>query len=210
MRYSIMISAGLDSTTLWYDLIKQGKKPRGIYINAGQASHDNQRYLSRTLSLRLDLALDVVEANRVFEGLTQPPHSRVAEVAETMLGCGDSCASLTIASILAATGGSEVLFTGYTAEDKDRLPKLGRMLELVGEVVAINTGNTAFRVEAPYINTTKADIVQKAQSLEVPLELTWSCLWSGEFQCGECLRCKERRAAFSISRIKDPTQYRKR
>ncbi|WP_425601335.1 7-cyano-7-deazaguanine synthase [Bradyrhizobium ontarionense] len=117
--------------------------------------------------------------------------------------------SLTTASLLAATSGSEVLFAGYTMEDKARLPQLGRMLELAGEMVGINTGNASFRIEAPYLAMNKAEIIQKARSLQVPLDMTWSCSWSGELQCGECPKCQERRAAFAKSKVQDPTRYRK-
>lgn len=208
MKCSVMFSAGLDSTTLWYELSRKGERPRGIYINAGQLSNECQRYFARQHSLALDLPLDVVESPTALDGLTLPPHNRMTEFDTLGGGCSDSCRSLTEAAILAASANSEVLYTGYTAEDNTRLPRLSRMIELAAEMVGINTGNHSFRIAAPYIGLTKAQVVQKGAELNVPLDMTWSCLWGGEAQCGQCVRCKERMEAFQTAGIKDPTKYR--
>ncbi len=207
MYCSVMLSAGLDSTTLWYELVKEGKRPRAIYLNAGQKSHDNQVYYARYHSLKLDLPLDVVQAPNYLDGLTLPPHNRVAEALQDLPICGDSCSSMTIAAVHAATSGSERLYTGYTAEDAKRLPGLDRMLALAAEMVAISAGNTAFQIEAPYLKLAKADIVKRAQGLPLSLNTTWSCLWSGELHCGRCARCQDRKAAFAEARFEDPTRY---
>ena len=63
------------------------------------------------------------------------------------------------------------------------------------------------RVVAPFLTKTKAEIVQLGASLGVPLEQTWSCYKGGELHCGTCGTCVERREAFELAGVKDPTIY---
>jgi 7-cyano-7-deazaguanine synthase len=60
---------------------------------------------------------------------------------------------------------------------------------------------------APFIFKGKHDIVTVGARLEVPYELTWSCYKGGDVHCGRCGTCVERKEAFRLARVKDPTQY---
>ena len=60
----------------------------------------------------------------------------------------------------------------------------------------------------PFLSKTKADVIRLGASLDVPLELTLSCMAPGEpGHCGACSKCRERRDAFIASGIEDPTRY---
>src|SRR5262249_33666324 len=63
------------------------------------------------------------------------------------------------------------------------------------------------RVLAPFVTLVKTDIVRRGAELGVPFELTWSCYAGGEFHCGRCGTCIDRKAAFRQAGVKDPTQY---
>ena len=61
---------------------------------------------------------------------------------------------------------------------------------------------------APFIDVfDKIDILKMAKPLGVDIEKTWSCYKGGEYHCGECKSCLERRLAYKIARKPDPTQY---
>jgi 7-cyano-7-deazaguanine synthase len=65
------------------------------------------------------------------------------------------------------------------------------------------------RVElvTPFVERTKAEIVRRGADLGVPFEKTWSCYQGGEVHCGRCGTCVERREAFELAGVADPTQY---
>jgi 7-cyano-7-deazaguanine synthase len=50
------------------------------------------------------------------------------------------------------------------------------------------------RVEAPFIEYTKADIIAYSKEHNLPLELTYSCLRRSSPPCGVCPSCLDRRA----------------
>ena len=77
---------------------------------------------------------------------------------------------------------------------------------------AMRIGNVGFsspqfQVQAPFLFYTKADIVELGDSLGVPFADTWSCYKGGEIHCGACGTCVERREAFEVAGVPDPTQY---
>ncbi len=59
----------------------------------------------------------------------------------------------------------------------------------------------------PFVNMTKTEIVQEGHLLKVPFNLTYSCYRGEELHCGRCGTCFERREAFELARIHDPTRY---
>lgn len=63
------------------------------------------------------------------------------------------------------------------------------------------------RVEAPYTNISKADIVRRGTALGIDYAKTWSCYKGSEIHCGKCGTCVERKEAFADAGVKDPTEY---
>lgn len=63
------------------------------------------------------------------------------------------------------------------------------------------------RVEAPYTNISKADIVRRGTALGIDYAKTWSCYKGSEMHCGKCGTCVERKEAFADAGVKDPTEY---
>jgi 7-cyano-7-deazaguanine synthase len=59
----------------------------------------------------------------------------------------------------------------------------------------------------PFVEITKADIVKQGATLMVDFAQTWSCYNGRELHCGKCGTCVERREAFQLSGIEDPTEY---
>ncbi|MGX8713001.1 MAG: 7-cyano-7-deazaguanine synthase QueC [bacterium] len=60
---------------------------------------------------------------------------------------------------------------------------------------------------APYTHLTKADLVRRGTKLGVDYSRTYSCYRGGEYHCGTCGTCTERREAFREAGIPDPTEY---
>lgn len=73
----------------------------------------------------------------------------------------------------------------------------------INDAIYIGSGNQ-LRVEAPFVNMTKADIVKIGLDLNVPYELTWSCYEGKERPCGTCGTCIDRAKAFAQNGVKDP------
>ena len=68
-------------------------------------------------------------------------------------------------------------------------------------------GHQNLRLHAPFLDKTKAGIARIGAELGVPYEDTWSCYGGGEVHCGLCGTCNERKEAFELAGVTDPTAY---
>jgi 7-cyano-7-deazaguanine synthase len=59
----------------------------------------------------------------------------------------------------------------------------------------------------PFIAMDKAKIAARGVELGVDFAETWSCYKGGEIHCGVCGTCVERREAFILAGVTDPTSY---
>jgi 7-cyano-7-deazaguanine synthase len=73
-------------------------------------------------------------------------------------------------------------------------------------------GKGTFRIHAPLIQLTKAEIIQLGTELGVDYSLTHSCYDPAPdaAACGRCDSCQLRRAGFETAGIPDPTRYAQR
>jgi 7-cyano-7-deazaguanine synthase len=68
-------------------------------------------------------------------------------------------------------------------------------------------GLASITLYTPFVRLSKTDIVREGAQLAVPFAETWSCYQGGERHCGRCGTCVERREAFHLAGIEDPTLY---
>jgi 7-cyano-7-deazaguanine synthase len=59
----------------------------------------------------------------------------------------------------------------------------------------------------PFQHRSKADIAAIGHMAGAPFELTWSCYKGGDLHCGTCGTCVERKEAFALAGVYDPTVY---
>jgi 7-cyano-7-deazaguanine synthase len=70
-------------------------------------------------------------------------------------------------------------------------------------------------IATPFLEWHKEDVIRRGVELQVPLELTLSCMnpragatgASSAVHCGLCSKCRERRDAFEAAGVRDPTEY---
>lgn len=78
----------------------------------------------------------------------------------------------------------------------------------IGKAMETGTYNK-IKIDAPYTNLTKIDIAKRGKALNIDYALTYSCYKGGEKHCGICGTCQERKEAFKLAGMEDPTEYEK-
>ena len=63
------------------------------------------------------------------------------------------------------------------------------------------------KIAAPYTHLTKAELVRRGAAMGIDYSETYSCYKGGEKHCGCCGTCTERKEAFLLAGIPDPTTY---
>jgi 7-cyano-7-deazaguanine synthase len=116
---------------------------------------------------------------------------------------------LTIAYGIAAARGADAVAAAFHGGDHFIYPDCRpAFVEKFAEMQnAALEGMHDITLHAPFLNLTKADIVTAGAALGVPFAETWSCYKGGEIHCGRCGTCVERREAFHLANVQDPTDY---
>lgn len=63
------------------------------------------------------------------------------------------------------------------------------------------------KIVAPLVEMYKTEIVKLGLSKKIPFEKTWTCYEEGSIACGKCCACIDRRKAFDMNNIQDPSKY---
>lgn len=113
---------------------------------------------------------------------------------------------LSSAASIALSKGCSLIYYGAHADDAAGFayPDCSSVFNnAMNEAIWEGSGHQ-LKIEAPFVNINKAEVVKKGLKLKVPYELTWSCYEGGEKPCGKCGTCRDRAAAFKANGIEDP------
>jgi len=103
-------------------------------------------------------------------------------------------------------GANAIDYSGYPDCRPEYLSAFEKMANLATRAAV---EGKKFKLHAPLINLTKAEIIRKGLSLRVDYSLTHSCYdpLPGGNPCGRCDSCRIRRKGFREVGIKDPLAY---
>lgn len=224
MKALVLSSGGVDSTTaLGLAVKKYGKENvLALAISYGQ-KHDKEIQAAKAvaeyygveqMSLDLSLIFRYSNCSLLKQSDEAIPEKSYAEQQAENGGEGPVSTYvpfrnglfLSSAASIALSRGCEVLYYGAHADDAagaaypDCTPVFNKAM---GDAIWEGSGRQ-IRIEAPFVEMNKAEVVRIGLSLGVPYELTWSCYEGGEVPCGKCGTCIDRAAAFAANGIKDP------
>ena len=114
---------------------------------------------------------------------------------------------LSIAAGFAESKGAQGLVIAAHSGDHAIYPDCREdFMHSMGDAIRLGT-YAQIELLRPFINTDKAGIAKAGQALGIDHSKTWSCYVGGEMHCGECGTCVERREAFILAGVPDPTDY---
>lgn len=209
----MLYSGGMDSTVLLYKL-----KPnvKALLFDYGQR-HRKELLQALVNCQTLQIEHEMVDLSRMNNliakgsqaGNDPVPLGHYAEdsMKQTIVPNRNSI-MLSIAVGHAITiGASHVWFAAHAGDHAIYPDCRPEFVAAFDRAMVIGNEWTPVVVEAPFIYKTKAQIVELGAELHVPFERTWSCYQGGEFHCGRCGTCVERKEAFAHASVFDPTRY---
>lgn len=221
MKAVAIVSGGLDSATLAYLLKSQGYELTLLSFNYGQR-HVKELDFARRCAGRLEAVFELIDLSgvgkllsgsaltdssiEVPDGHYEAPNMRITVVPNR------NAIMLSVAYGVAVAQGASLVATAVHAGDHhiypDCRPEFIAAFDAMQRLAVAGFGD--IQISAPFVNTTKAEIVALGASLGVPFGDTWSCYKGGAEHCGKCGTCVERREAFQIAGVIDPTSYTSR
>jgi 7-cyano-7-deazaguanine synthase len=213
----VLLSGGLDSTTLLYHHVKGGDNVKAISFNYGQR-HSKElaaaEHVCRSV-LRIPYkAVDVTMLRNVLHGSSQTdvevdvPSGKYDE--ESMKATVVPNRNMILLSIAIGWAIAEKMdYVSYAAHAGDHAIYPDCRPEFA-DVMNVAAGLCDWRkieLLRPFIRLTKSGIVKLGRDLGVDYFGTWSCYRGASIHCGTCGTCIERREAFYLAGVSDPTIY---
>lgn len=225
MKAVVCFSGGMDSTTLATMYLRSGYELNLISFDYGQrhrarelsAAADVADYLRERRIAKVDhTVVDLSSVGRLLTGsaLTdssvEVPDGHYAEDSmKSTVVPNRNAIMANIAIGVASSAGADVIALGVHAGDHavypDCRPEFVRALRQC--MTHALQGFSTPRLEAPFLRKSKEWIASTGALAGAPLHLSWSCYKGGTLHCGKCGTCVERREAFELAHVTDPTEY---
>ncbi|MBY6006095.1 7-cyano-7-deazaguanine synthase QueC [Salipiger bermudensis] len=217
MKTLVICSGGLDSVSLAHIIAEEHQLTRLVSFDYGQR-HSKELEFAAAAARRLEVPHHLIDMRTVGAALTgsaltddiDVPDGHYAE--ETMritVVPNRNAIMLAIGFGVAAANGDDAVATAVHGGDHfiypDCRPAFTQAFDAMQRMAL--DGYADVRLYTPFVNRTKADIVIEGAKYGAPFVETWSCYKGGDVHCGRCGTCVERREAFHLAGIADPTTY---
>ncbi|MGO4139356.1 7-cyano-7-deazaguanine synthase QueC [Rhizobium brockwellii] len=217
MKTIVVCSGGLDSVTLAHKVAAEQQLIGLVSFDYGQRHRKELDFAARCAS-RLSVPHHIIDIANIGGHLSgsaltdnvEVPDGHYAE--ETMKATvvpNRNAIMLAIAFGLAAAQKADAVAVAVHGGDHFIYPDcrpgfIDAFQRMQNEALE---GYASVKLLAPYVDVSKAAIVVDGEKHGTPFSETWSCYKGGELHCGRCGTCVERREAFHLAGVRDPTEY---
>lgn len=207
----VILSGGLDSTVMLYKLVDDGKRPITLTFDYGQKHKKEIQMAKRTSELLglknilVSIPLDEIFHNSSLLSRGEDiPEGHYTDVNQkSTVVPNRNMILLSFAAGIAEDRQMDEVYYGAHSNDRTTYPDCRPgFIRAVSKCTQEGTYSKV-RIIAPFMDWTKADIVQEGVRLKVPFENTWSCYKGTDRPCGKCGTCVERKEAFEKIGAKD-------
>ncbi|WP_108817387.1 7-cyano-7-deazaguanine synthase QueC [Pseudovibrio sp. Alg231-02] len=217
MKTIVICSGGLDSVTLAYKVARENELLGLVSFDYGQRHKKELDYAAHAAK-QLGVPHHILDMSQIGAHLSgsaltddvDVPDGHYAE--ENMkvtvvpnrnaimlsIGFGIAAAQQADAVAAAVHGGDHFIYP-------DCRPGFIKSFEAMQKLALDGYANVS--LYTPFVEISKGAIVEEGARINVPFEDTWSCYKGGEKHCGRCGTCVERREAFDLAGVEDPTEY---
>jgi 7-cyano-7-deazaguanine synthase len=220
-RAVVLLSGGLDSATVLAIARSRNFECYALSIEYGQrhsAELDAARRVAAAAGVRDHRVMRVDLAGIGGSALTDTsiavPESPTTGIPVTYVPARNTI-MLSLALGWAEVLGAGDIFIGVNAVDFSGYPDcrpefIAAFARLATLATKAGVEGQSYRIQAPLIDLSKAEIIREGVRLGVDYTLTVSCYQAdGDgTACGKCDSCRLRHAGFAAAGISDPTRYR--
>lgn len=216
MKVVVLVSGGMDSVAALYHAAREHEVVGAVSFDYGSKHNHREIPFARHHAGLLGVPHQVITLGFVNElfasdllqsgGEIPEGHYEEATMKATVVPFRNGI-MLSIAAGFAESREAEGLVIAAHSGDHAVYPDCREeFMRPMAEAIRQGT-YVGIEVLRPFIAIRKEDIAARGHELGVDFSQTWSCYKGGEIHCGKCGTCVERREAFLLSGIPDPTVY---
>ncbi len=209
----IVYSGGLDSTVLLHYLASKNDVDAALWVDYGQR-HKREFGCAKANCQKLSIPFEVADLstlaplfgdNALTNKDVEVPQGDYEESnMKTTVVPNRNMIMIAVAAARAiAIGANSVAYAAHSGDHAiypDCRPEFADALANVLKLCHYSP----IKLERPFVDMTKTEILKLGVKLGVDFAQTWSCYNGGEKPCGECGTCKERAQAFKEAGLIDP------
>jgi len=216
MKVIVLCSGGMDSVAALHQAHRDHEVIAALSFHYGSKHNDREIPFAAHHARALGFHHEVVEldfVDRLFQsdllqsgGAIPEGHYEEASMKQTVVPFRNGI-MLSVAAGFAESSGAEAVVIAAHSGDHAIYPDCReRFMRAMGEAIRLGTYEE-IQLLRPFIDLDKAGIAVRGTELGVDFARTWSCYQGGEIHCGRCGTCVERREAFLVAGLPDPTVY---
>ncbi|MDR1244036.1 MAG: 7-cyano-7-deazaguanine synthase QueC [Endomicrobium sp.] len=206
----VLLSGGLDSTTILYYTLSKGYKCNCIIFDYGQ-KHKKEINSAVKIAKLANVNYSLIKitlpwSNDVLTNKNKkvPIHKRLPRTVPPTYVLGRNTLFLSYALSFAHSINANNIFIGVNAVDFSNYPDCTpEFIKAYNNV--LKSLKTKIIIQAPLLKLNKAQIIKLGTKLNVPYKNTWTCYNGLDKPCMQCDSCKLRAKGFKEAKIDDPT-----
>ena len=217
MKIALLLSGGMDSTVaLWHSLAEGHEVVACLGMNYASKHNAKELPMAAWQAEQAKVpfhTVDLTFMDQLFQsdllksgGDIPEGHYEEKNMKSTVVPFRNGIL-LSVAAGFAESQGAEGLVIAAHSGDHAIYPDC-REDFLAPMSQAITAGTYAkVQVLRPFVALRKEDIAARGTELGVDFTRTWSCYKGQDLHCGKCGTCVERKEAFALANLSDPTIY---
>lgn len=216
MKVVVLLSGGMDSVTAFHAALREHEVVAGLSFDYGAKHHACELPMAAWHCEQAGISHRIAPLGFVAEEFSSDLLARGGEIPDghyeeesmkrTVVPFRNGI-MLSIAAGFAESRGASGVVIAAHAGDHAIYPDC-REEFLAPMAEAIRAGTYAgIELLRPFVAMDKAAIARRGAELGVDFSRTWSCYKGGVIHCGTCGTCVERREAFLLAGVPDPTRY---
>jgi len=216
MKVIALVSGGMDSVASLYDAHREHEVLAALSFDYGSKHNPQEIPFAKKHAaqlglphhtVRLDFVNELFESNLLSSGGAIPDgHYEEATMKQTVVPFRNGIMLSIAAGFAESVGASAVVIAAHAGDHAIYPDCREEFMQSIGDAIRLGT-YAGIQVLRPFIHLTKAQIAAQGHSLGVDFAQTWSCYKGGAIHCGTCGTCVERREAFTLAGLMDPTDY---
>ncbi|MDQ5988294.1 MAG: 7-cyano-7-deazaguanine synthase [Syntrophus sp. SKADARSKE-3] len=212
----VLVSGGMDSITALYDAETAFDAVIGVSFDYGAKHNAREIPFAAYHCQKLGISHEVISlefTNQLFKsdllksgGDVPKGHYDEQSMRQTVVPFRNGIMMSIVAGFAASEGAKQVIIAAHSGDHAIYPDCRQEFMKFMAEAIRLGTYEQ-IEVSCPFIAMNKADIAKRGLQLGIDFSQTWSCYNGGDIHCSECGTCKERKEAFFLAGIKDPTDY---
>ena len=212
----VLLSGGMDSVSALYDAKQKHEVVGAISFDYGSkhnhkeipfAAYHSRKFNIEHQVIHLDFVGELFKSDLLKSGGQIPDGHYEEETMKSTVVPFRNGIMLSISAGFAESRDAEGLIIAAHAGDHAIYPDCREeFMKSMAEAIRIGT-YAGIKLLRPFIAMTKAEIAARGHALGVDFSQTWSCYKGAAIHCGTCGTCVERREAFMLAGVVDPTIY---